>query len=299
MRRLAIRALSGVVAVVLLLGLVLFVLVRRNLPADEGGPLPGLAAEVTVHIDDRGVATIHAASVEDALQAQGWLTARDRAFQLEILRRNASGRLAELFGSSALPLDRRHRLYGFARVAEAAVPLLPPRERADLEALASGINAYFTAHRGRLGLEFALLRREPEPWRPADSVAVLLLMYEQLTDDVEAQRGAEKLADLPSPPRVPSAPRHGRRRPPRARYPPLAPPGLPVVEDSAAKALPKAARFETTEEEGVAGSNAFAVSGSLSASGRPILAGDPHLGLEMPAIWLPMRFVVAGRTSEG
>ncbi len=300
MRRLAIRALSGVVAVVLLLGLVLFVLVRRNLPADEGGPLPGLAAEVTVHIDDRGVATIHAASVEDALQAQGWLTARDRAFQLEILRRNASGRLAELFGSSALPLDRRHRLYGFARVAEAAVPLLPPRERADLEALASGINAYFTAHRGRLGLEFALLRREPEPWRPADSVAVLLLMYEQLTDDVEAQRGAEKLADLPESLRaflLPRATADDVLLVPDT--PPLAPPGLPVVEDSAAKALPKAARFETTEEEGVAGSNAFAVSGSLSASGRPILAGDPHLGLEMPAIWLPMRFVVAGRTSEG
>jgi len=300
MRRLVIRALSGIVAVVLLLGLVLFVLVKRNLPGDEGARLPGLRVEVTVDIDDRGVATIHAASVEDALRAQGWLTARDRAFQLEVLRRNASGRLAELFGSAALPLDRRHRLYGFARVAEAAVPLLPPSERGDLETLASGINAYFAAHRGRLGLEFALLRREPEPWRPADSLAVLLLMYEQLTDDVEAQLGAEKLADLPESVRafllprataddvllVPDAPR-------------LAPPALPVFEDSAAKTLPRAARLETTEAEGVAGSNAFAVSGSLSASGRPILAGDPHLGHEMPAIWLPMRFVVAGRTSEG
>lgn len=300
MRRLAIRALSGTVAVVFLLGLVLFVLVKRNLPADEGGPLPGLAAEVTVDIDDRGIATIHAASVEDALKAQGWLTARDRAFQLEVLRRNASGRLAELFGSSAMPLDRRHRLYGFARVAEAAVPLLPPRERADLEALASGINAYFAANRGRLGLEFALLRREPDPWRPADSLAVLLLMYEQLTDDVEAQRGAEKLADLPESVRaflLPRATADDVLLVPDT--PLLAPPALPVVEDSVPTALPKAARFETTEEEGVAGSNAFAVSGFLSASGRPILAGDPHLGHEMPAIWLPMRFVVAGRTSEG
>lgn len=300
MRRLAIRALSGIVAVVFLLGLVLLFLVKRNLPGDEGGPLPGLTAAVTVDIDDRGIATIHAASVEDALQAQGWLTARDRAFQLEVLRRNASGRLAELFGSAALPLDRRHRLYGFARVAEAAVPILPPRERADLEALASGINAYFTAHRGRLGLEFALLRREPEPWRPADSLAVLLLMYEQLTDDVEAQRGAEKLADLPESVRaflLPRATADDVLLVPDT--PLLAPPALPVVENSAPTARPKAARFETTEEEGVAGSNAFAVSGSISASGRPILAGDPHLGHEMPAIWLPMRFVVAGRTSEG
>ena len=169
MRRLAIHTLSGIVAVVLLLGLVLLFLVNRNLPGDEGGRLPGLAAEVTVDLDDRGVATIHAASVEDALQAQGWLTARDRAFQLEVLRRNASGRLAELFGSPALPLDRKHRIYGFAGAAEAAVPLLPPRERADLEALASGINAYFAAHQGHLGLEFTLLLsliHISEPTRP-------------------------------------------------------------------------------------------------------------------------------------
>lgn len=300
MRRFAIRALSGIVAVLLLLGLVLLVLVRRNLPGDEGGRLAGLAADVTVDLDDRGVATIHAASVEDALQAQGWLTARDRAFQLEVLRRNASGRLAELFGSSALPLDRKHRLYGFARVAEAAVPLLPPGERADLEALASGVNAYFAAHQGRLGLEFALLRTRPEPWRPADSLAVLLLMYEQLTDDVEAQRGTEKLAEVPESIRaflLPRATADDVLLVPDA--PPLEPPSLPLIEGSVPPALPKAAWFEANDEEGVAGSNAFAVSGALSASGRPILAGDPHLGHEMPAIWLPMRFVVAGRTSEG
>ncbi len=300
MRRFAIRVLSGLVGLVFLLGLVLFILVRRNLPGAEGGRVPGLAAEVTVDLDDRGIATIHAASVEDALRAQGWLTARDRAFQLEVLRRNASGRLSELFGSSALPLDRKHRVYGFARVAEAAVPLLPPGERADLEALSSGINAYFAAHRGRLGLEFALLRHEPEPWRPADSLGVLLLMYEQLTDDVEAQRGTEKLAGLPESVRaflLPRATADDVLLVPDS--PPLAPPALPLVEGLSAPDLPKAAWFEMTDEEGVAGSNAFAVSGSLSASGGPILAGDPHLGLEMPGIWLPMRFVVAGRTAEG
>lgn len=300
MRRFAIRALGGLVALVLLLGLVLFVLVRRNVPGNEGGRLAGLTADVTVDLDDRGVATIHAGSVEDALRAQGWLTARDRAFQLEVLRRNGSGRLSELFGSPALPLDRKHRVFGFARVAEAAVPLLPPGERADLEALAAGINAYFSAHRGRLGLEFALLRTEPEPWRPADSVAVLLLMYEQLTDDVEAQRGTEKIAGLPESVRaflLPRATADDVLLVPDA--PPLEPPSLPLIEGSVPPALPKAAWFRADEEEGVAGSNAFAVSGALSASGRPILAGDPHLGLEMPAVWLPMRFVVAGRTSEG
>lgn len=300
MRRFVRRLFAGLAVAVLPLGIVLFVLVRRNLPGREGGRLAGLAAEVTVDFDERGVATIHAASVEDALRAQGWLTARDRSFQLEVLRRNASGRLAELFGSSALPLDRKHRIYGFARVAEAAVPLLTPRERADLQALASGINAYFAAHRGRLGLEFTLLGTEPDPWRPSDSVAVLLLMYEQLTDDVEAQRGAEKLAGFPEALRaflLPRATADDVLLVPDS--PLLAPPALPFVEGVSPSTLPKAARLKAAEDEGVAGSNAFAVSGSLTASGRPILAGDPHLGLEMPAIWLPMRFVVAGRTSEG
>jgi penicillin amidase len=300
MRRLAIRLLAGLAALVLLLGLVLFVLVRRSLPGRDRGRVAGLAAEVVVDLDDRGVSTIRASSVEDALRAQGWLTARERAFQLDILRRNATGRLAELFGSSALPLDRRHRTYGFARVAEAAVPLLPPRERADLEAYASGINAYFAARRGRLGLEFALLRTEPAPWRPADSLSVLLLMYEQLTDGWESERDAEKVAALP--------PSLSAFLLPRATEDdvllvadaaPVAPPALPNLAGTAAPALPRAASLESADEPLVAGSNAFAVSGALTASGKPILAGDPHLGHEMPGVWFPMRFVIAGREAEG
>ncbi len=300
MRRLAFRVLSALVALALLLGLVLFVLVRRNLPVREGGRIAGLGAGVAVDVDDRGVATIRAESFEDAFRAQGWLTARERAFQLELLRRNASGRLAELFGSSALPLDRRHRLYGFARVAEAAVPLLPPRQKADLEALASGINAYFGERRGRLGLELALLRVEPEPWRPEDSVAVLLLMYEQLTDGWEAERDAEKVLSLPASVRsflLPRATGDEVLLVPDAA--PLALPALPELPGPAAPELPKAASLRGGDELPVAGSNAFAVAGALTASGKPILAGDPHLGHEMPGVWLPMRFVVAGRTAEG
>jgi penicillin amidase len=300
MRRIAIRVLSALFALVLLLGLALFVVVRRNLPGDGGGRIPGLGAGVTVDLDDRGVATIRAESFEDAFRAQGWLTARERTFQLELLRRNASGRLAELFGSSALPLDRRHRLYGFARVARAAVPLLPPRQRADLEALASGVNAYFGARRGRLGLELTLLRVEPEAWRPEDSVAVLLLMYEQLTDGWEAERDAERILSLPASVRaflLPRATADDVLLVPDAA--PLALPGLPELPGPAAPGLPKAASLRAGDELPVAGSNAFAVAGALTASGKPILAGDPHLGHEMPGVWVPMRFVVAGRTAEG
>ena len=220
MRRFAIRALSGIVAVVLLLGLVLFVLVRRNLPGDEGGRLAGLAADVTVDLDDRGVATIRAGSVEDALRAQGWLTARDRAFQLEVLRRNASGRLAELFGASALPLDRKHRVYGFARVAEAAVPLLPPRR----EGRPRG---------ARIGHQ-RVLRRAPGPAgarvRVAPDRARALApgrLRRRPPPDVRAadgrRRGAAGRGEARRPPgvrpRLPAPARHGGRRPPRPRRP--------------------------------------------------------------------------------
>ncbi|MFN7989508.1 MAG: penicillin acylase family protein [Thermoanaerobaculia bacterium] len=300
MRRVVRRALAGLLALALLLGLALLVLVRRNLPGRDGGRIASLDAAATADLDDRGVATVRAATVEDALRVQGFLTARERAFQLEILRRTAAGRLAELFGASALPLDRKHRLYGFARVAEAAVPLLPARERADLEAYAEGVNAGFASRRGRLGLEFALLRTEPGTWRPADSVSVLLLMYEQLTDDTGADTGMEELARLPEPIRAFLAPRATADD--VLLVPDAIPPGpppLPVLDAGALRALPQAARLAAPEEEGVAGSNAFAISGSLTRSGKPILAGDPHLGLEMPGIWLPMRFAVAGRTAEG
>lgn len=300
MRRLARRLLAALAAAVVLAGLGLFLLVRINVPGREGGRIDGLGADATVEIDDRGVATIRAATVDDALRAQGWATARERMFQLELLRRTANGRLAELFGKAALPMDRKHRTWGFGRVAEAAVPLLPAQERADLEAFAAGVNAYLASHRGRLGVELALLRKAPEPWRPADSVAVLLLMYEQLTNDVEAQAGAEKLAALP--PSVvafltPRATADDVVLVPDAA--PVGLPPLPVVEAGAPRELPKAARLETPDEDGVPGSNAFAISGTLTKSGAAILAGDPHLGLEMPGIWLPMRFAIGARTAEG
>lgn len=300
MRRLARRVLAGLVAAVLLLGLGLLFLVRRNLPGREGGRIAGLGAPATVDIDDRGVATVRADTVEDALRAQGWATARERAFQLELLRRTATGRLAELFGEAALPLDRRHRAWGFARVAEAAVPLLPADERADLEALASGINAYLEARRGRLGVELALLRTEPEPWSVSDSLAVLLLMYEQLTDDTEAERALERLETLPPPLRAflrPAATEDDVLL--VADASPVGPPPLPDLSSPALPSPSTSARAPEPEPAPPAGSNAFAVSGALTASGRPILAGDPHLGLEMPGIWLPMRFVIGGRTAEG
>jgi penicillin amidase len=295
------RALLAVGSVLLALVLVLsggaWWLVRRNLPDEAAPPIRGLQESVHVTFDDRGVATVAARSVDDAIRVQGYLTARDRLFQLELQRRAAEGRLAELFGKAALDLDRRRRTYGFSRVAPRAVAFLPDPERAHLEALADGINAFLGSHPGRLGLEFALLRERPREFTPADSLLVLLLMYEDLSTVWRDEVGRDAGRSLPPSllrfvfstlsdddgPLVPDAS-------------PLTPPSLPEMVPAGER---KVAALGAGEDEFVAGSNSWVVSGALTKSGKPLLANDPHLGLAVPSIWLPMRFEIAGRLVEG
>ena len=272
-------------------------LVRRNLPDEAAPSIRGLKEPVRVTFDDRGIATVAARSLDDAIRVQGYLTARDRLFQLELQRTAAEGRLAELFGKAALDLDRRRRTYGYARVAPRAVAYLPDPERAHLEALADGINAFLASHPGRLGLEFALLRERPREFTPADSLLVLLLMHEDLSTVWRDEAGRDIGRLLPpsvarfvfstlSDDDVPLVPDAS----------PLTPPSLPEMAPAAER---RVAGLGADLDEAVAGSNAWVVSGALTKSGKPLLANDPHLGLAVPSIWLPMRFEIAGRLVEG
>lgn len=271
-------------------------LVRRNLPDEATPAIPGLREPVHVTFDDRGVATVAARSVDDAIRVQGYLTARERLFQLELQRRAGEGRLSELFGKAALDLDRRRLTYGYARVAARAAMLLPEAERLHLQALSDGINAFLASHAGRLGLEFAVLRERPRDFVPADGLLVLLLMYEDLTTVWRDEVARDANRHLP---------------PDTLRFvfsvvsdddvtivpdgEPLLPPPLP----GPSPAPRGAARLVAGEEPGAAGSNCWAVSGALTKSGKPVLANDPHLPLNMPSLWLPMRFEIGGRAIEG
>ena len=277
-------------------------LVVRNLPDREAPPIPGLKSPVTVTFDDRGVAQVTAATVDDAIRVQGYLTARDRLFQLELMRRVASGELAELLGKAALDIDRKHRTYGFARVAAAAVPLLPPAERDHLAALADGINAFLTSHDGRIGLEFKLLRKTPRPFTSADSLLVLLLMYEDLTTSWKNEVAEEKLSVVPAALRTFLLRKATPDDP--LLVPDAEPPSFPPLPDLGGARL--AASFEAPgrpgegdEEAELHGSNNWAVAGSLTKSGRPMVANDPHLGIAMPGLWYPIRFSIGGRRAEG
>ncbi len=294
------RLLIGVPAGLLagLAGLSVF-LVVRNRPDREAPRIPGLGGPVTVALDDRGVPTVTAASTLDAVRVQGYLTARERMFQLELMRRMAGGELAELFGSAALEIDREHRTYGFSRVAAEAIPLLPSSERAHLEALADGINAFLRSHDGRAGLEFTLLRATPRPWTAADSLRVLLLMYEDLTTPWKTEVAAERLNAAPPQLRA-FLVRHATRTDPLL-VPDAEPPAFPPLPDlgglklAAALADPAAGEGELE----LHGSNNWAISGALTKSGRPIVANDPHLSIEMPGVWFPIRFSIRGHLVEG
>jgi penicillin amidase len=168
---------------------------RDSLPQLDGTlSLPGLSGQVTVQRDGHGVPAIRAASVDDVVMAQGFVTAQDRLWQMETLRRHAAGTLAELLGSTALQHDRTQRTLQLNTAAERALAVLPPDQLHYLELYARGVNASIEAQRAHLPLEFRLLHVEPAPWTPKDSLLVSLVMFQDLTSNFPTKLGREILS---------------------------------------------------------------------------------------------------------
>src|SRR5215472_14969871 len=138
---------------------------RDSLPQLDGTiTIPGLSAPVTVRRDNHGVPYIHAASLEDLIIAQGFITAQDRLWQMETLRRHGAGTLAEVLGSSLLPHDRAQRTLQLRAAADRAAAALPPDRLHWLDLYARGVNDYINLQRPHLPLEFRLLHIDPAPW---------------------------------------------------------------------------------------------------------------------------------------
>ncbi|HJV22971.1 MAG TPA: penicillin acylase family protein [Holophagaceae bacterium] len=293
--------------------------VRRQVPDFELPRIAGLKGLVEVRLDERGVPTVMAQEFLDALRVQGYLMARERMFQMELQRRAAGGELAEIAGEAALPLDRLHRTYGFAQAAEAAAAKLPEEDRAALKALADGVNAFITSHEGRWGLEFKLMGFKPRPWTPADSLRTLLLMHEDLSTSWKSELMAGKLAKLPQATRDFLMPRvvegdgplwpdaKPEPRPSTEAF--MAAPPPPVADSPEIRLKKKADLGELPfalpmggglgrRVDGI-GSNAWAVAGRRTTTGKALLANDPHLGLQAPNLWFPMRIELKGRYVQG
>src|ERR1017187_519464 len=177
----------------------------RPLPQRSGSIEAAVGAPVSVTFDRLGVPHIRAASQEDALYVQGYVTAQDRLWQMDALRRLDGGDLAEVLGPAGLDSDREARRLRLRRIAEDAYIPLPPDDRAALAAYARGVNGYISTHLGSLPVEFTLLGYQPRPWSVVDSILICLHMFRSLTttwrDEVikRNMRSEEHTSELQSP----------------------------------------------------------------------------------------------------
>ena len=276
-----------------------------ELPRRAEGRIAGLAADVRVMYDDRAVPHIFAGSELDAIRALGYVTARDRLFQLDLQARAGGGTLTALVGAGALALDREARGLGMGRAAERLLASLPDtgEARRSLDAYAAGVNAYLDSMPAReLPLEYRLLGTGPARWSPVRTLQVLLRMnYTLSRSDVElaylraaaavGDSAAAALFPLHSPIQEPIQPASGEPR----RLPAVVPPpGAPDTLAAALAATIPAGPGATGPGSADLGSNNWAVAPARTRDRAALLAGDPHLDLTLPSIWYEVHVVVPG-----
>jgi penicillin amidase len=323
------RSSGRFVAFLLLLALLLAVLgtmdwfyslARAALPQLDGTLLVhGLSAAVTVGRDAHGVPTIDAANLADLFFAQGYVTAQDRMFEMDGMRRYAAGDLSEVIGDSLLEHDRRQRILGLRVAARKMVELAPAEDLARFDAYARGVNAYIESHRSRLPLEFRVLGYSPRAWTPEDSMLVATQMVEDLSaspenalirEKISAKLGPELTADL----YVNSS---WHDHPPTSSHPGLdqdnndgnrrhsdknknknkdeddeddedSGPNNSVAQRTGAASQPAFSPSSELSAEDLhltLGSNNWVVSGTHTVSGKPLLSNDMHLAHQMPNLW--------------
>ncbi|MGO9982946.1 MAG: penicillin acylase family protein [Rhodomicrobium sp.] len=270
-----------------LLGLWFWYILADSVPVLEGQMhLSGLQFPVEIKRDKSGVPTITAGNRLDLARALGFLHGQERFFQMDTLRRSGAGELSGLLGDAAVPNDISHRVHRFRASAAALWAQLPGEHRKLLQVYSEGVNAGLSAL-SRKPFEYTLLRAEPAPWRPEDTLLTVYAMYFQLQDSngwLQRRRAFAEKALGPS----------------LANF--LYPPGEPDDAALDGSILPEPAMPQTyiTPAAGVpasapplpSGSNAFAVSAAKSKSGRAIVANDMHLPLRVPNIWYRARLQI-------
>jgi len=307
-------------AIILLVLLAWFMsIARAALPELDGSvSVPGLSAPVSVTRNSQGVPTIEAANLDDLFFAQGYVTAQDRLFQMDLMRRAAAAELSEVVGEVALKHDRQQRILGIRAAAEKGIAAITPEDRQQFNAYAQGVNAFIKWHGERLPLEFRLLHYTPRPWNVQDSLMIAYQMVQTLStsprdaltrERILAKLGPELTSDL-------YVNTSWRDHPPGAD-PPTPEPLPPVSDKSSRTAVIFASPHRITEllwqpwlepffRNGnfPIGSNNWVVSGAHTVTGKPLLSNDMHLGHQMPNLWYEAHlrsgsFDVAGVTLPG
>ncbi|NEV61583.1 penicillin acylase family protein [Thiorhodococcus minor] len=312
MLRLVLRWTLSILLLLLIAGVAgVYWLGKRAEPLYDGTvALPGLAAPVRVVYGPHAVPSIAADSLHDLLFAQGYVVASERLWQMDLMRRLASGRLAELFGPKLLPVDRFFRTIALGAEARRSLAALEPDDVALLRAYADGVNAYIARSAGRLPLEYLIARLGPEPWRPEDSLAIGAYMAWTQSFNLRGELTFLRLAQRIGPTLA------------RELFPvdeglpaPLVEPEL--VSYLAQRGAGRVARVDPARLDRLLAlpgrlgmpmqgpaSNAWLVSGLRSATGGALLANDPHLAASTPSIWYELelsapQFHVAGAALPG
>jgi penicillin amidase len=305
MRRFLLKALAIVVGLVATGLATAYIYARGSLPAVNGTiVVAGPSGPVDIIRDLDAIPHIFASTRLDGLYGLGYVHAQDRLWQMEFQRRIGFGRLSEIFGATTLPQDRLLRTIGFGRAARTAWERMTPPRKREIESYVAGINGFLAAHHGRsLPPEFTLLRFEPDPWDGADVVVWQKMIawdlsanysFELLRHDLAARVGVAGMADLMPPyPQdglsilEPHPSGHAARRQGIAATnvaEGARPDQLQAFMSGLSRGLPAVRNLLVAGEESL-GSNSWVVDGTLTASGKPLLANDPHLGTRLPSTW--------------
>ncbi len=279
---------------------------RSALPQLDGNvKVSGLSARVTVIRDEHGAPTIDAPNLDDLFFAQGFVTAQDRLWQMDMMRRFAAGEISEILGDEFLAHDREQRILGLRVAARKAIEVSPAHNRAHFEAYARGVNAYIESHRDRLPIEFRILKYSPRPWTAEDSTLIASQMVKDLNhypyrdaldrEKILAKLGPELTADLyvntSWHDRPPTATRPSLEKKPDQDIdeedPPRRPPASSVAGTAGGAAFQNLSSGLESDLDArmVIGSNNWVVSGAHTVSGKPLLSNDMHLGHQMPNLW--------------
>ena len=264
--------------------------------------IQGIKARITIRRDERGIPYVEAQNDEDLYFGQGYATAADRLWQMDLYRRTARGELAEVLGAgpnnAALDQDKLHRTYGFSQVAEAELANASPRARTVLEAYARGVNAYAASLDPKsMPPEFQILSYSFRPWTAADTFVVIKMFFEALSDTwrldlmrqalsaVPAEKRAELLPEI-SPLDVLVVGKDTKAKATSARVQPYTLSTETLAKLAHNQAIAAAALnrigFDT---DALAASNNWVVNGNRTVSGKPLLSNDPHLRPTAPSIW--------------
>jgi penicillin amidase len=261
------RILKYVNIVIALLAIALLVVVYmfayRPLPQTSGEVAAPVSQKASAARDRLGVPHIRAATLDDALFVQGYVTAQDRLWQMDGLRRLSGGNLAEIIGPAGRASDEDARRLRLRRIAEAAYLTIPAADRTAMAAYARGVNAFIDTHAGRYPLEFRLLNYDPRPWSVIDSMLIGLHMFRTLTTTWKDELLKRNM----------------------------------LIDGDAAKVnflFPARGGGELQP-----GSNAWVVAGAHTASGKPLLSNDMHLEWSIPGIWYMAHIEAPGLNVSG